>query len=473
MKIAGAVLLLSALVSAGEGFFYNRYVRYCRNGNRRSLAKADCDALGSKGMLECLGVTRHDAAIATVIRRCPLQLPHRPIFEQRVYRLYLANMPESFRAMLSRGRCEMMGQEMIRRLLLAFVYNKGSNVDKFAKTMTEHCLIGEEAWREFIRGARMHHQELLIYVSNNSRNQPNHTGYVQGASMHPLDANNPAPPPPASNLPPGAYDEGGSGRDGNHRHRHNIFNRLGRLIHPGPHSGTTADAAVPTRGGMQTTNQHQERALPGGERLLIDKQVSYAPGTPMAGITGSAAMGTYRGDPMRCQPRQVATDPLILTRLTPAQARQFGLLSDGCMALNEMHFKQPGLASDTVGSLPLACFQKIPPPAFAGLNAQMTAKIHWWPFVSRDQIRFVPPGDPIRAVPFDQLGLGRQRDREDREHPCWTITPDQLRAIRKSSKALREYRRRCIRSAAPPTASSPSTLGALAVGLAVGAALLA
>lgn len=145
---------------------------------------------------------------------------------------------------------------------------------------------------------------------------------------------------------------------------------------------------------------------------------------------------------------QVRQDFTILTRISPNQAPRFGLLNTACRGLTEAHFRQPGVSADTVANLPVQCFRQIPPPAFAGMTAIMVAKTINWPYATPEQIKFVRTGDPIRAVPFDQLGLGRQYSRWDRFHPCHGVTREQRRSINRSLRARREFYRRCLHSGA-------------------------
>lgn len=143
---------------------------------------------------------------------------------------------------------------------------------------------------------------------------------------------------------------------------------------------------------------------------------------------------------------QVQMDPTILSRLTPLTAPRFGLLTNACRGLTEAHFRQPGISPTIIALLPLQCFVLIPGPAFSGLDTSMIARIRYWPFVTGQQIRFVRDGAPIRSLPFDQLGVGRQHSRHDRIHPCYWVTKDQLKSIKRRKETFLEYKKRCLRS---------------------------
>jgi len=145
---------------------------------------------------------------------------------------------------------------------------------------------------------------------------------------------------------------------------------------------------------------------------------------------------------------QVQMDSTILAKLTPLTAPRFGLLTNACRGLTEAHFRQPGVSPTIIALLPLQCFVLIPGPAFSGLGTSMVARIRYWPFVTGQQVRFIREGAPIRALPFDQLGVGRQHSRHDRIHPCYWITKDQYKSIKRRKEAFVEYKKRCIRSSA-------------------------
>jgi hypothetical protein len=218
----------------------------------------------------------------------------------------------------------------------------------------------------------------------------------------------------------------------------------------GPLGGLVAGSAPsPHDLGIATAREEYDASQKRHEIMRAANITGTAPAVAaVAGAPTQPILGPYTGELLRITPEFVAAHPGILAQITPCQARKFGLLSCGCMGLTDAHFRAPGVSSRVVARLPLNCFQKIPAGAFAGLNACMVARVRWWPFVTREQISYVPVGDPIRALPFDMLGMGRQKSAEDKMHPCWSITRDQLASIRKSTSARREYYRRCVKSSA-------------------------
>lgn len=391
MKATAALLLLVTGHTYGWPGFGNKVVRMCRKGRTSAIRSADCDALGSGGMQDCLKVPNHDHTLAVLIRRCPMTLPAGSgEFETAAERLYINRLPRSFSALLSQGRCARLGPEKMQSLLRSIVDN---NSGDFLRAVVRHCVLSSDLYQQFMKQAQIQGRSDLMVVMQSTPRSPNTL-----AAMGPSYSTGPM-----------------------------VIN---------------SSMAQNQAGSTQITRQ--VKRLADGRQIVIEKHIV------MGGrSSASAPNSSFQGDPKYAPISEVTNNINILAILHPRQARFFGLLSDACMGLTEAHFKQPNVSPRVVASLPLSCFVKIPPAAFAGLTASMVARIRWWPFVSRDQIRYITPGDPIRALPFDQLGPGRQKDREDRIHPCWTITRDQLRSIRQSSRAKREYNRRCVRSAAP------------------------
>lgn len=471
--------------------FGNEWVRYCKRGNAQALRSADCDALGRGGMWSCLRMTQHDPAIAAAVVRCPRILPRGQRFCRTVHRLYVAEMPLAFRAMLAHGQCRRLGQRRIGRILGSIVYSTSPNAERFARALIEKCHIQPSTWRKFIQQAKINNrQDILLFARQVRRVQEQHKRHFRrdprGGKPRTQKEQQIATLPSGEAIKidkkvtsfdpsdPAAHDTDQSRARAHSINRHHRHHRHGRHR---PHHDALDDYDGPfshhharRRGHGRP---HHKRYSPGHRHPHTHKKSHrhrHRHRHHRPHPRDSLQVGKYRGKVTRIGPHKVKSDLTILARITPKQAHHFGLLSNGCLALNEAHFRQPGVSSDVVGNLPLHCFRQIPPPAFAGLSAQMVAKVRWWPFVTRDQIRKIRAGDAIRAVPFDQLGMGRQRDREDREHPCWTITRDQLRAIRKSPRANAEYKRRCIRSAAPPSVTVSCSM-VLAMGLVTCAAL--
>lgn len=463
MKISHLVIpAISPQVVVSMG---NPWVRHCQRGNTQALHSADCDVLGRSGMEACLRMTHHDSAIAAAVFRCPRTLPRGRRFRRSVHRLYIAEMPLSFRAMLARGRCRRLGQPMISRILGSIVYSKSPNAERFAQALIEKCPISHSTWEKFLQQAKINNRRDILQFAHQQRRllqrrrrpspskRPRYRWDHRVATLpsgekvvidrQVANYTRPEPDQKRHRLKDSVDDRDVDDRDVD-RDVDRDRRPLGRHYRRHPWSWRRR-----RDGDQRYYRRHLRRSSFGRKH---HRQEERCP------VRDSLLAGRFRGPVMRIRPQRVKADPAILTRITPKQARRFGLLSNGCLALNEAHFRQPGLSSDVVGNLPLRCFQQIPPPAFAGLSPRMIAKIRWWPFVSRDQIRYVPAGDAIRAVPFDQLGRGRQRDREDREHPCWTITKDQLRSIRKSPRANAEYKRRCVRSAAPVSATTSTSV---------------
>lgn len=409
-------LIFISSVSSAFGFmsFGNTWVRHCRAGHTRAIRNTDCDELGLRGMRSCL-MSTHDRTVAALIRRCPNHLPREEAFDEYARRLYQANLPRAFRAYISDRRCANLSSSTLRQLLDSFVNN---NAVPFVRAVMQHCVVGEDVWRRFAQQAQMQgRNELLVTLR---------AGPGSGSGS------------------------GGLGKVGSDQGKSwGMSYSIKRDVHTLPSGEKFVVAKQETSrdpGQLGQSSQPGQFGQPGQPGQPGLPPTPEATGTN-AGIQASstAVVGQY----MQATSQQVASNVAILSQLTRDTAKTFGLLSDGCNGLTEGHFKQPSVSPSVIKQLPLHCFLRIPPPAFAGLSPAMISAIPWWPFVTRDQVRYISTGSAIRALPFDQLGKGRQKDSEDREHPCWTITRDQLRSIRKSRSVLREYNRRCIRSGAP------------------------
>lgn len=424
MRVKGTVVIAAAMAgSVMGGLFGNKVVNMCRKGKTSEIRGASCDELGKKGMLRCLAVPNHDHTLAAIIRRCPSLLPSGTELEDALKRLYVNKLPLAFHALLAQGRCARISPDKLQELLTDIANNDSLDM---ARGLMFECVPPESMMKQFRRQLQALGRAQLWEVINNTP-QSAEAMAAFGRAGNGSGAYGQGGAPSATGVPPVTPVQVQSGA--------NI--KLGSAKEAPSQAKQSMSPFSATAGGAGFFN-------------------------PSFGMRGSVTptLKPYRGDPLKATLEEVQGNINILAQLNPIQARRFGLLCDACMGLTEAHFKQPGVSSLVVANLPLSCFTKIPPQAFAGLNARMVSKIRWWPFVSRYQIKYLPAGDVIRALPFDQLGPGRQRDKEDRIHPCWTITHDQLRSIRKSSHVKREYDRRCVRSAAPTLNTSLTLMGA-------------
>lgn len=351
-----------------------KWVSYCQNGNTSGMRQVDCDELGIDGMSKCLQVPDHDHTLSVAIGKCPKLLPLEGTtnFDDTAYRLYVNNLPLSFKAYISQERCSKLGAEVQQKLMEAFVNN---NSVGFVESILKKCpLLSNDLWTGFVQQAQMQGRSDLLQL---------------------------------------------------------------------------APARYRNRVGMQSPDEVQ---VP--PKNVTDPTANPLAYNPFTWNDPSKMNTPIEIDPlslMKISPQTIMANMRLLTRLNSKQASAFGMISNGCMGLTEAHFSQPGLSVSVVSSLPLNCFKKIPPRAFSGLSSEMIAAIPWWSFVSRDQIRHINTGDAIRALPFDQLGPGRQKGNDDHMHPCWCITRDQLRSIRKDKTANKNYNYRCVKSLAPPS----------------------
>lgn len=431
----------------------NKWVHAVKNGDIKKAHNVDCEALGTSGMKQCLKIDKQDETLSVVIKQCQRILPGGREYDKYAYDLYISNLPLSFHAYISSGRCTQLSREMMQHLLAAMVDN--NSVD-FVRSIVHQCVVNEEDWQAFIHRAEiMKRTEILLIVKNQGAFVGKPTGGFGAASWPSTGM-----PAPASGgfgtetqqqpyAPQPNYPLAGANQVPNFSYPHQQLPQQ------------TQAQLVPQQQQWSPPQQRQTPQVDDGYQRV--SQPSY----PNQVLNSAPAInsGSYHGHLIKICPEVVSGNLLILAQITPAQATRFGLLGEGCVGLTATHFQQPGVSPATVGNLPLRCFQNIPPEAFAGLTAQMIERIKWWPYVSRDQVKFIQAGDPIRALPFDQLGLGRQKTPDDKIHPCWNITRAQIQSLKKDSTIYKEYSKRCVHSWAVRTGATMATFLSVTVTL--------
>ena len=424
----------------------NKIAGYCKQGSTSKINEADCDKLGKSGMQQCLATTNHDNTIAAIIYRCEHLLPSGSEFDNALQRSLVNGQKQTFRALVSHGRCANASRDAIKTVAKSAIQN---NYRPFIVALVRHCLIDEKDMNEFKQQALIQgHGELLQAMEQT----PRAPSVVDPTGVREDAAQNEAFDPVQMDMKMANTDPGQSfpgrrfpseTRNGRTPSYFNSNNRS-RMRPSSSFMGSQNSFMVSpsSMGGNQQQSGYSNSGF--GSSYFPNSRSSFS------SSYGGYRMGKghLRGNVRNMTSQEVSQNISILSQLTPAQARDFGLLNDACIGLTEAHFRQPNVSTLVVGNLPLNCFQNIQGSAFAGLNAGMVQRIKWWSFVNRDQIKYIPPNDAIRALPFDQLGPGRQKDREDRIHPCWAITKDQMRAIKNNSKVRKEYNRRCVRSEA-------------------------
>lgn len=196
---------------------------------------------------------------------------------------------------------------------------------------------------------------------------------------------------------------------------------------------------------------------------------------PGATPTGTAAATTaapvapvnaVEGSVQEWDEAKVAEKKDLLAAITQEQAASLGQCNNACLALTAEHFSHPAVKPAVVASLSVRCFRNVPPAAFAGLTKDQVKVMTIWPFIRRSQLRAIKP-QVIVAVPFDQLGVGKQQKKNADRHACFGITKHQLKAIKKDKKAHKLYKYRCIKNAARAQAPSGFTSLAVALGMAM------
>lgn len=185
-----------------------------------------------------------------------------------------------------------------------------------------------------------------------------------------------------------------------------------------------------------------------------------APTTPAQNAT--APVNPIEGSVKDWDEARVAENKSLLASLTSEQAAELGQCNNACLGITAEHFSQAGVKPEVVASLSVRCFRNIPPAAFAGLTKDQVKVCTIWPFIRRSQLKAISP-EVIVALPFDQLGIGKQDKKRPEVHACFGITKDQLKAIKKNKKAWGRYKQRCVKNAAIPQAGTSSMNIAIAV----------
>ncbi len=447
MLFAATIVALLSLCNAFP-WSENKWVHVVRVGDVKAAHNVDCEVLGTTGMKQSLAIDKQDETLSVVIKQCQRILPSGREFDKYAYDLYISNLPLSFNAFISNGKCSQISREMMQHLLAAMVDN--NSVD-FVRSIVHQCVVNEEDWQAFIHRAEiMRRTEILLIVRDQGGFVGKNSGGFGTATW---------PSTPTTQVAAGYQGSVSTGF--NQADLQQPVQPANRSYYMSSQPATqfqsypqqqTQSQQQPSRQQQQQpqfpvqswTTQQPSAAVQPGENY----QKLAQPTTPnqVLNSTPGVSAGVYHGHLIKICPEVVSGNLLILAQITPVQAARFGLLGEGCVGFTATHFQQPGVSPSTVGNLPLRCFQNIPPEAFAGLTAQMIERIKWWAFITRDQIKYIQAGDPIRAVPFDQLGLGRQKSPDDKIHPCWNITRAQIQALKKDSTIYKEYSKRCMHS---------------------------
>lgn len=188
--------------------------------------------------------------------------------------------------------------------------------------------------------------------------------------------------------------------------------------------------------------------IPGGSGPKHTPEPAHGSVPSSTSITAPTTVGSpIHGSLKYWNEQQVHQTPDLLSRITVEQATELGQANNACLGMTSAHFQAVGVNAAVVASLSVHCFRRIPAEAFSGLSVNMVGTITAWPFVRRSQVRAIRP-EAIVALPFDQLGIGKQNKDNLKKHACFGITNAQLKAIKKNSKASKAYNGRCIKSRA-------------------------
>lgn len=193
---------------------------------------------------------------------------------------------------------------------------------------------------------------------------------------------------------------------------------------------------------------HYQAAIPGGAGKKDIKKTEFSKKSASKSYKSGTPVGpAIEGSLSSVDEYMVRDNVDILARITTKQASELGHCNNACLGFTKAHFEAPGVVPEVVANLSIHCFRRIPAEAFAGLNKQTVGIITAWPFARRAQIHNISP-KAIVALPFDQLGVGKQTKANEKKHACFGVTAEQLKAIKKNSKAAKLYKSRCHRNTA-------------------------
>ena len=147
-----------------------------------------------------------------------------------------------------------------------------------------------------------------------------------------------------------------------------------------------------------------------------------------------------------------------LSNLTGRDMAMLGKIGRTCALLRAEHITHPLFNSELLSEMNENCFSHLNPNLFWYMNSDMIKRFRWWRSATPAQIRMIPIGKPIQAVPFFLLGSHYYINRLDRYHPCSGITSSQRISIQMEPKTARAFFERCRASNAVAIKISASVL---------------
>lgn len=137
-----------------------------------------------------------------------------------------------------------------------------------------------------------------------------------------------------------------------------------------------------------------------------------------------------------------------LAVMTGRDMAMFGKIGKVCTNLRPEHITHPLFNAELLSQMNENCFLRMKPRIFWYMSSDMIKRFRWWRSATPAQIRMIPIGKPIQAVPFFLLGNHPYVNKLDRYHPCKGITKSQRISIQMEPKTARAFYERCRASSA-------------------------
>ena len=153
-----------------------------------------------------------------------------------------------------------------------------------------------------------------------------------------------------------------------------------------------------------------------------------------------------------------------LALMTGRDMAMFGKIGRGCSQLRPEHITHPLFNSELLSEMSENCFKHLSPRLFWYMTSDMIKRFRWWRSATPAQMRWIPLGKPMQAVPFFLLGQHAYVNKLDRHHPCAGITKTQRISVQMEPKTARAFYERCRASSAFAVKASLSVLISAMVG---------
>lgn len=147
-----------------------------------------------------------------------------------------------------------------------------------------------------------------------------------------------------------------------------------------------------------------------------------------------------------------------LSTMNGRDMAMFGMIGRVCSYLRPEHITHPLFNPELLNQMNENCFRYLKPRLFWYMTSDMVKRFRWWRSATPAQIRWVPLGKPIQAVPFYLLGQHPYINKLDRYHPCAGITKTQRISVQMEPKTARAFYERCRASSATAIKASVTIL---------------